>query len=83
MKSFHGIFPVLTSSPCVAVQVFIRNEGDARAEVSAAPDEGAEGSEGVVRPVLTTEFDVFECNSFVEEPGKWLRLMPDAGFVPT
>ena len=29
------------------------------------------------------EYDVFKCDSFVEDAGKWLRLMPDAGFVPT
>ena len=46
------------------------------------PDEGAEGAQGVKAAVLTTEYDVFECASFAEDAGKWLRLMPDAGFVP-
>jgi len=33
--------------------------------------------------VTTTEFDVFACDAFSEDTGKWIRLMPDAGFVPT
>ena len=28
-------------------------------------------------------YDVYACPGFVEERGIWLRLMPDAGFVPT
>ena len=35
------------------------------------------------RPVLTTEFDVFGCASFVEDDGRWIRLMPDAEYIPT
>ncbi|EOD14825.1 hypothetical protein EMIHUDRAFT_49568, partial [Emiliania huxleyi CCMP1516] len=26
---------------------------------------------------LTTEFDVFACDAFTEDSGRWLRLMPD------
>ncbi len=67
-----------------AVQVFLRNEGNEEADVVGDPDEGAEGSDSPIeRPVLTTEFDVFGCDSFVEDSGKWLRLMPDLGYVPT
>jgi hypothetical protein len=66
-----------------AVQVFIRNQGEEAAVLSNRPDEGAEGAKGVNAAVLTTEYDVFKCDSFVEDAGKWLRLMPDAGFVPT
>lgn len=65
------------------IQVFIRNEGDAPAEVRDAPDEGAEGSDGVRPAVLTTEYDVFGCDAFAEDKGKWLRLMPDADYIPT
>ena len=77
-------------APCVtirasvrAVQVFIRSEGEEDAVLNNTPDEGAEGAQGVKAAVLTTEYDVFECASFAEDAGKWLRLMPDAGFVPT
>jgi hypothetical protein len=31
----------------------------------------------------TTEFDVFACDAFVADQGKWIRLMPDADFIPT
>ena len=51
--------------------------------MSNTPDEGAEGAGGVTTAVLTTEYDVFECASFSEDADKWMRLMPDAGFVPT
>ena len=43
----------------------------------------SEENDLMVADVLTTEFDVFACDAFVEDQGKWLRLMPDAGFVPT
>jgi hypothetical protein len=65
------------------IQVFIRNEGDAENAVRDAPDAGAEGDGGVRTSVLTTEYDVFECDSFVEDAGKWIRLMPDADYIPT
>ncbi|KAL1506893.1 hypothetical protein AB1Y20_007758 [Prymnesium parvum] len=32
---------------------------------------------------LTVEYDVFACDAFVEDHGRWLRLMPDADFIPT
>ena len=66
-----------------AVQVFIRNEGEAAAAMTDAPDEGAEGSDGVSTSILTTEYDVFKCDAYEEEMGKWIRLMPDADFIPT
>ena len=31
----------------------------------------------------TTEYDVFACDAFQADEGKWLRLMPDADFIPT
>lgn len=74
--------PLISHRPC-AVQVFIRNEGNAAATMSNQPDEGAEGADGIQAAVMTTEFDVFQCASFSEEQGKWIRLMPNAGFVPT
>ena len=52
------------------VQVFLRTEVEA--------EDAADG-----RPALTTEYDVFQCDAFVEDAGKWLRLMPDLGYVPT
>ena len=66
-----------------AVQVFIRNEGEAAAAMTDAPDEGAEGSDGVRTSELSTEYDVFKCDAYEEEMGKWIRLMPDADFIPT
>ena len=50
------------------IQVFLRNEGDVNV---------VGGRE------LTTEYDVFECDAFVEDQGRWLRLMPDADYIPT
>ena len=29
---------------------------------------------------LTVEYDVFACDAFTEDRGRWLRLMPDADF---
>lgn len=52
------------------VQVFLRTEVEA--------EDAADG-----RPALTTEYDVFECDAFVKEQGKWLKLMPDAEYIPT
>ena len=52
------------------VQVFLRNEEEA--------ENVADG-----RPLLTTEYDVFACDAFTPDKGRWLRLMPDAQYVPT
>ena len=52
------------------VQVFIRTEEEA----TAAPGD---------RPLLTTEYDVFECDAFTPDQGRWVRLMPEADFIPT
>ena len=52
------------------VQVFLRSEEEAAS---------AEGS----RPLLTTEYDVFECDAFTPDMGRWVRLMPEADFIPT
>jgi hypothetical protein len=53
------------------VQVFIRTELQA-----------IEAAHGLHKPI-TTEYDVFGCDSFVEDKGRWVRLMPDADFIPT
>lgn len=53
------------------IQVFIRTEDE------------AEGFAGGERPPLTTEYDVFECDAFTPDQGRWLRLMPEAEFIPT
>ena len=35
-------------------------------------------------PTLTTvEYDVFACDAFQEDEGRWYRLMPDAEFMPS
>lgn len=57
------------------IQVFLRNE------TAAAESDDPEAE--VVRPFLSTEYDVFACDAFVEDAGKWLRLMPDADYIPT
>ena len=62
------------------VQVFIRSDCEDEAEMR---DNSAADSRGVAAAVLTTEYDVFACESFMEDAGKWARLMPDAGFLPT
>ena len=53
--------------PDPQVQVFLRNESEA---TTAAR-------------FLSTEYDVFACDSFIAEQGKWLKLMPDAEYIPT
>ena len=63
------------------IQVFIRKEGVEDADVNGAADDGS--TDGMKAAVLSTEYDVFECDEFTEEKGKWLRLMPDADFIPT
>jgi hypothetical protein len=60
------------------IQVFIRDEDAVSKDMSTS-----DGSDRQSRPALTTEFDVFECDAFVEDAGHWLRLMPDADFIPT
>ena len=62
------------------IQVFIRKEEEATSVTDGADDGSTDGMEGVV---LTTEYDVFACDGFSEDAGKWVRLMPDVGFVPT
>lgn len=52
------------------VQVFVRSEEEAAS---------ADGN----RPLLTTEYDVFECDAFTPDMGRWVRLMPEADFIPT
>ena len=54
------------------VQVFLRSE-----------EEDGKIADGGSRPLLTTEYDVFACDAFVADQGRWLRLMPDAQYVPT
>ena len=58
------------------IQVFIRTEEDMKSRDDMEVD-------GRKTRALTTEFDVFECDAFTEDAGKWLRLMPDADFIPT
>ena len=76
--------------PDPQVQVFIRNEDEAPPEMAVEAALGSDDTEAAVDPTdglktrfLTTEYDVFACDSFVAEQGKWLRLMPDADFLPT
>ena len=61
------------------IQVFLRNETSS-AELSSSSSSEAEEE---VRPFLSTEYDVFACDAFDEDRGKWLRLMPDAEYIPT
>ena len=50
---------------------------------AAVPAAGEAVVAGEMPRDLTTEFDVFACDAFTEDSGRWLRLMPDAGFVPS
>jgi len=50
---------------------------------AAVPAAGEAAVAGEMLRDLTTEFDVFACDAFTEDSGRWLRLMPDAGFVPS
>jgi len=59
------------------IQVFIRTEEE------AAALEGEIAETGGARRMLTTEYDVFACDAFQEDKGRWLRLMPNATFIPT
>lgn len=63
------------------IQVFIRNEGAESADVTDGADDSS--TDGMQSAVLSTEYDVFGCDAFTEDKGKWLRLMPDAEFIPT
>ena len=51
-------------------------------EAGAETEEEAASAEGS-RPLLTTEYDVFECDAFTPDMGRWVRLMPEADFIPT
>jgi len=60
------------------IQVYIRKEGD--------------GPEHLAGRGITTEYDVTDCEDYVEEQGKWIASMPkgtllaagfDPDFVPT
>ena len=56
----------------------------ASAAVAADADTGT--TEGAMRGDLSApsiEYDVFACDAFDEELGRWIRLMPDADFIPT
>ena len=48
-------------------------------------DEGAAtaASAGEGSSDMTVEYDVFACDAFTEDSGRWLRLMPEADFIPT
>lgn len=62
------------------IQVFIRKE-DEESDVTDGADDGS--TDGMTESVMTTEFDVFACDAFAEDQGKWIRLMPDADYIPT
>ena len=78
------------------IQVFIRDE-DTLAAAATTPTEASVAAEGAGQGVdeasgrrewrstheLTIEYDVFACDAFTEDRGRWLRLMPDADFIPT
>ena len=75
--------------PDPQVQVFLRNEEEEAnvSETERVDDSGDGRSNDAVRGLksrfLSTEYDVFACDAFVADQGKWLRLMPDAEFMPT
>ena len=57
--------------------------------LSTEPSQSSEGVTSIEVPVFTTEYDVVECEDYVEESGRWVRKMPseireaNPGFVPT
>ena len=61
-----------------AASAELRRQVGVCARVSAS-----DGADGPPADVMSYEYDVFACDAFVEDQGKWLRLMPDADFVPT
>ena len=61
------------------IQVFIRTEEDIKSLQGGDMGEWDRRQ----RRVLTTEYDVFACDAYTEDVGRWLRLMPDADFIPT
>ena len=77
------------------IQVFLRTEktsddaadaaaAAAEAEAAAADADGGVATIGMdMFDTHTVEYDVFGCDAYAEEKGRWVRLMPDAGFVPT
>ena len=80
------------------IQVFLRNDRSvtnaaaaaAAADPDAAPtslaaDDESPDPDGKAEDASaqTVEYDVFQCDAYDEDMGKWVRLMPDADFVPT
>ena len=63
------------------IQVFIRDEDASRTRTSLDAPDAPQGID--IAQELTIEYDVFACDAFVEDNGRWVRLMPDVGFVPT
>eukprot|EP00962_Isochrysis_galbana_P062042 scaffold50070_cov112-Isochrysis_galbana.AAC.7 len=75
------------------IQVFIRQDpigvldpevaakATTRTPVGSLPESTEDFYDGPTE--TTTEFDVFACDAFEADPGKWIRLMPDADFIPT
>jgi hypothetical protein len=75
------------------IQVFIRQDpigvldpeaaakATSRTLVGSLPESTEDFYDGPTE--TTTEFDVFACDAFEADPGKWIRLMPDADFIPT
>ncbi|KAL3922320.1 MAG: hypothetical protein SGPRY_004601 [Prymnesium sp.] len=56
------------------IQVFVRNENATATPLHADSTRAND---------LTVEYDVFACDAFTEDQGRWVRLMPDADFIPT
>lgn len=76
------------------IQVFIRQDpldkdldpitaakASTRTPVGSLPEATEDFYDGPT--ITTTEFDVFACDAFEADEGKWMRLMPDADFIPT
>lgn len=81
VEKMHGQ-PHLTHAPDFdpydpQMQVFIRNEG------TDGADDSTDNMQSVQSVVLSTEYDVFGCDAFTEDNGKWVGLVPDAEFIPT
>lgn len=62
------------------IQVFIRNE---TSSVGGNPKSAGSGESDSEATPMTIEYDVFACDAFTEDKGRWIRLMPDADFIPT
>jgi hypothetical protein len=89
----HAAERLLNSRAQVAQDpTFMPRDGSPKIQVFIRPEGQAETPKHLAERGITVEYDVFECEDFVREDGKWAAAMPvgtlvaagwDADFVPS